>query len=190
MPNWCANAVTIEATEIEGAQILRRLKNHIDDGNGLFSFINPIPPELDDIRTGSFGGEDAEEKNELRDKLIEKYGYSGWYDWCLTNWGTKWDARIEECYIENDVLTIYFDTAWSPPIPIYQELFEKHNMLVKASFVEIGANYIGYFNNGEYHDEVFITEFSDNEDDEVDYFENVMKYMDDRLLPTPSHTGG
>ena len=190
MPNWCANAVTIEATEIEGAQFLRRLESHLDDDNGLFSFIKPIPTELDDPRTSSYGGDDAEEKDELRHKLVEKYGYSGWYDWCVDNWGTKWDARIDDSFLEDDVLTIYFDTAWSPPAPIYQELYEKFSMVVTASFVEIGANYIGYYRSGEYHDEVFITEFADNEDDEVDYFENVITYMDDRFLPTPNHTGG
>jgi len=77
MPNWCANAVDIEARDIEAAQFLRRLKNHIDDGDGFFSFIKPIPPELDDPRTSSFGGEDADEKEKLRKNLVEKYGYSG-----------------------------------------------------------------------------------------------------------------
>jgi len=190
MPNWCANVVDIEARDIEGAQFIRRLKNHIDDGDGFFSFIKPIPTELDDPRTGSYGGNDANEKNELRHTLVEKYGYSGWYDWCIANWGTKWDARIDDSFLEDDVLTIYFDTAWSPPIPIYQELFEKHNMLVKASFVEIGANYIGYYKHGEYHDEVFITEASNNEDNEIDAFEIMETYMDNRFLPTPNHTGG
>ena len=56
MPNWCANAVVITATEHESAQMIRRLDTHLKEGGGLMSFFIPIPPELNDPRTGSFGG--------------------------------------------------------------------------------------------------------------------------------------
>lgn len=49
-----------------------------------------------------------------------KYGYPTWYEWCLANWDTKWnamDTRIIE--VENE---IYFTTAWSPPINVIKEL--------------------------------------------------------------------
>lgn len=48
-------------------------------------------------------------------------GYTTWYEWSLNNWGTKWNA-----YGQNDKRntndTIYFQTAWSSPIELIQEL--------------------------------------------------------------------
>lgn len=40
---------------------------------------------------------------------IETYGCSTWYDWCIKNWGTKWNAL--DAYVEGN--TIGFETAWS-----------------------------------------------------------------------------
>lgn len=56
---------------------------------------------------------------------IEKYGYSNWYDWRLDHWGTKWNAS--NTYIcGGDVKTIYFDTAWSPAVPIVEKFAKLH----------------------------------------------------------------
>tara|TARA_R100001594_G_scaffold68959_2_gene103302 strand:+ start:5489 stop:5908 length:420 start_codon:yes stop_codon:yes gene_type:complete len=55
------------------------------------------------------------------------------YEWCIANWGTKWDAynhgggdsRVSiEDEGENDLL-INFLTAWGPPIPILEKINEK-----------------------------------------------------------------
>lgn len=48
-------------------------------------------------------------------KLIEKYGFDNWYDWCVNNWGTKWDAEDEVLDIEDDRINIVFNTAWCVP---------------------------------------------------------------------------
>jgi hypothetical protein len=40
----------------------------------------------------------------------KKYGYKTWYDWCVANWGTKWNAYNQEKPAANE---IWFDTAWS-----------------------------------------------------------------------------
>lgn len=40
-----------------------------------------------------------------------------WYDWCVSNWGTKWDIT-DPCVVhdtEEDSITISFDSAWAPP---------------------------------------------------------------------------
>jgi len=197
MPNWCANAVVITATEHEGAQMIRRLNNHLEENGGLMSFFLPIPPELNDPRTGSFGGENADEKDALRESLLEKYGYSGWYDWCLAEWGTKWDAKPDDMFfsIDEDSMEIYFDTAWGPPIKFYEELFERFNFEVNATFVEQGANYIGYYVNGDYQVEDFISDGLDYDDE--DYYEKIDERLESYFEntnyahpATPNHTGG
>ena len=50
----------------------------------------------------------------------EKYGYETWYDWCINNWGTKWNAG--DCSISDN--TVIFETAWSAPDNIYRKLSE------------------------------------------------------------------
>lgn len=57
---------------------------------------------------------------------IRQYGAPTWYDWCINNWGTKWNAygygedKID--YHDGDML--YFQTAWSAPHPVLERLTE------------------------------------------------------------------
>ena len=54
-----------------------------------------------------------------------EHGALGWYDWSCANWGTKWDAYDIDFERDSDGRLIYvFDTAWSPPVPIVEELME------------------------------------------------------------------
>ena len=53
-------------------------------------------------------------------RLIEKYGHDNWYDWCIANWDTKWDAV--RSHIDEDGANIHFETAWSPPTKVIREL--------------------------------------------------------------------
>ena len=54
----------------------------------------------------------------------------GWYEWNNANWGTKWDAcqssldmdELEEAIANNDSYHFEFDTAWSPPIPVFEAM--------------------------------------------------------------------
>ncbi len=48
---------------------------------------------------------------ELGEKYLDnycKYGYSNWYDWCIDNWGTKWNC--DDFKVGKDMM-IYV-TAW------------------------------------------------------------------------------
>ena len=62
---------------------------------------------------------------ELIKSNIEKYGYASWYDFCVNEWGTKWDTECHsvDIYEEHpDTLEAVFDTAWAPPIQFYEKL--------------------------------------------------------------------
>lgn len=52
------------------------------------------------------------------DNLL-KYGATTWYDWCVNNWGTKWNAYDQ--YTGQDD-GFQFSTAWSAPHPVLEEL--------------------------------------------------------------------
>lgn len=58
---------------------------------------------------------------------IKKYGYPQWYDWCVENWGTKWNVEddVDVSYNKNtDEYDITFDTAWSVPSGIVEKYSE------------------------------------------------------------------
>lgn len=75
------------------------------------------------------------------------------YNWCIANWGTKWDSggegfdSVDTDNIENTV-TLNFDTAWSPPIAFYIEM-EDMGWSVKAMYYEPGMQFCGTYSEFE-----------------------------------------
>ncbi len=51
-----------------------------------------------------------------------KYKHGDWYSWSCENWGTKWNA----CETSIEGPTVYFDTAWAPPVPVILKLSEMY----------------------------------------------------------------
>lgn len=69
------------------------------------------------------------------DELKARHGADNWYDWCINNWGTKWDAchaAIERVpYVlagpqSKDRVEISFDTAWAAPERVIHALVRKY----------------------------------------------------------------
>ena len=156
MPNWCSNHITVRGSNQAEIQ---RLADAFKKGE-FCNTVLPIPEELNNPDTGSFGGDNAEAKDQLRAELIEKYGYSGWYDWCVANWGTKWDVQFDtEIEIDDDGLGFSgcFDSAWSPPIGVMEALVEQ-GLEATLYYYEPGMGFCGKWENGfddyrEYNDE-------------------------------------
>lgn len=73
-----------------------------------------------------------------------------WYDWCVENWGTKWE--VSESY-EDDCGFICFDTAWSTPATAILSLSEQYADLsfeVEYADEDLGNNCGRYiFKSGE-----------------------------------------
>lgn len=59
-----------------------------------------------------------------------KYGETpyNWYNWNISNWGTKWDAcDVELSYAPGEgEAAISFNTAWSPPIEVIVAMVEMY----------------------------------------------------------------
>ena len=56
---------------------------------------------------------------------VARFGAATWYDWCIGNWGTKWNSYGYDGGIPNvQDNAIRFLTAWSAPHPILQKLSE------------------------------------------------------------------
>lgn len=130
MPNWCENELEITGSRKE----LERLRKFVmsdfnstyvlsrdgktknDDHNPddwVFDFNSVIPyPE-------KYARQDLEAKSNPK----KKDGYNnGGYEWCVKNWGTKWDACDAKWERIDDRLFYSFNTAWSPPLPVIRKL--------------------------------------------------------------------
>jgi len=76
-----------------------------------------------------------------------------WYDWCVTNWGTKWDVTPEHFDVfddeESGITTVdtQFDSAWSPPIAIMEKL-ESMGFEVRLCYYEPGMGFTGIWEDG------------------------------------------
>jgi len=90
----------------------------------------------------------------MDENLLDVSGFSddykpqGWYGWRLDNWGTKWDIYEAHCdRIDANTLQLYFYTAWSPPVPIFDKLVDME-FEVTARYLDEGWMYIGEYIDG------------------------------------------
>lgn len=83
---------------------------------------------------------------------IIDYGYPTWYDWSIEKWGTKWGAMENKIVKGKNYIKFYFETAWSTPFPIFEELSNiiDNDMEIWYADEDIGNN-CGkiYYVNGE-----------------------------------------
>jgi hypothetical protein len=145
MPNWCNNTLTLEH---ENPAMVARAKAAFLNGRLLAEFI-PVPTDLQ-IVAGSVG--DAVEQA----KLVEQtelnrvtHGYGNWYDFCVNEWGTKWDVGGDDGVL-NDIeggIIVSFDSAWAPPCAAYEKLTEM-GFKILAMYYEPGMAFAGVWEDG------------------------------------------
>jgi hypothetical protein len=153
MPNWCNNVVELAH---EDPAMLERAKAALNRGEFLQEFI-PVPGSLH-IVSGSVGAKGSPEQNELEAKEqanIAAHGYATWYDFCVNEWGTKWDVGGDgmTCEIENGRISTSFDSAWAPPLAAYEKLVDL-GFSVRAYYYEGGMCFAGVWEdfNDDYYD--------------------------------------
>jgi hypothetical protein len=110
---------------------------------------------FDDIRTANVTDDIDEGTIKMGRQYLsnhKKYGYCTWYRWTINNWGTKWNA----CNVSVGEKSIYLDTAWSFPVPIFEKLIEichENNVVMSGYFCD--EDYMsrnkGYFHSGDDH---------------------------------------
>lgn len=161
MPNWCENEVTLTHSN---PALLKRLAVAFDSGKFL-SFVLPEPdytvtpvpkwnPEI-----AAMHAKTLEERKEIL-KNEPTIREDAWWDWRVSHWGTKWEVgkdKDRENYAQlNDAgtkLFVYFDSAWSPPLGVYEEL-RRQGFGIAAYYWESGMGFCGRFTT-EYGDETF-----------------------------------
>lgn len=145
MPNWCSNSLHLAHDKPE---MIERAVKAAGDGRLLFEFV-PCPQAL--IYTDeSWSADDAlqAEIDAKREANMAEYGYASWYDWCISNWGCKWDV---ECHVvereDANNAFLAFDSAWSPPIEFYEQM-EQLGFVVEAYWYEPGMMFCGMREDG------------------------------------------
>ena len=109
---------------------------------------------------------------------LHGYEVEGWYDWRVTNWGTKWDVvdvEITQSLLLHDdepdtddpwTMNASFSfncwTAWSPPVPVWDKLHEM-GISVDADYQDEGMMFEGRYVNGE--DKCWEPELEEEEED-------------------------
>lgn len=147
MPNWCDNTVEIYHKD---PAMLERVRSAFADGRLLDEFI-PVPADLK-IVAGSVGAKGSPEQDALEAKEQanrEKHGYATWYDYCVNEWGTKWDigGDGEPAQDIPGGLMLSFQSAWAPPCGAYEKL-EELGFSIRATYYEPGMCFAGIWENG------------------------------------------
>ena len=167
MPNWCNNSITIKGST-ETIKTLWEEANQEGEDGGLLNAMVPMPKELE----GTTAPSDT----------------PNWYDWCVSNWGTKWDVSLEGLEFTDNgdgTATIegYFDSAWSPPIDAYNTFCEDMDgVYLEAYYEEGGMCFVGYWDSEGADDHYEYDDFtSDNIKDNVPAYLVEHFALDERL---------
>jgi hypothetical protein len=139
MPNHVTNVIELKGDKKQISELLEQIKND-DFGLGTIDF-EKIIPMPDNIYKGNLGKEE-----------MKLYSKNNWYDFCVANWGTKWNAYGYEKDVDysNDG-ELRFLTAWNAPHPVISklsEMFPDIEIVHEWADEDIGMNCGRY----EYHD--------------------------------------
>jgi len=145
MPNWCNNSVEIYH---EDPAMIERARTAFNDGRLLDEFI-PVPKDLH-IVAGCVG--DPVEQKKLEEdtaRNLATYGYGNWYDFCVGEWGTKWDIGADGNPAQDipGGLMLGFESAWAPPVGAYEKLTEM-GFSIRAMYSEPGMAFAGIWEDG------------------------------------------
>lgn len=147
MPNWCNNTLTLTHNNPE---MIARAKTAFANGTFLDEFI-PVPKDLQETISGGFSDSKEQALHELKQLSNQAtHGYKDWYDFCVNEWGTKWDigdGQGIQTWDDNE-LVVYFDSAWAPPIAAYEKL-EGLGFQIFATYYEPGSAFAGIFEDGQ-----------------------------------------
>jgi hypothetical protein len=127
--------------------MIERVRKAFNDGGLLNEFI-PVPADLQIVAGSVPEAERAD--HELKEEFNRiAYGYTNWYDFCVNEWGTKWDIGSDGNPAQDipGGLMLGFESAWSPPVGAYEKLIEM-GFRIRAMYFEPGMAYAGVWEDG------------------------------------------
>lgn len=158
MPNWVFNTLTIEGTPTSAKKLKKQMNQPFVD------YITPIGDlEYNNVKEVKYSKPIFAFRNIIAPTDLEAYkeqpwddtperkaNPNSWYNWNITNWGTKWDVAVsdEEKWPdtelleegkngENYVLVYKFNTAWGVAEEALVKLSSQYpDLLFTLSFEE------------------------------------------------------
>lgn len=86
MPNWCDNTLIVTGSDDKVQEFYKKvMQNENDEKIVSFESLMPCPDP------------------------------NNWYDWRISNWGTKWNGLLYNAEITDNKVALSFSTAWCPP---------------------------------------------------------------------------
>ena len=174
MPNWCSNVLNICGPVASIDKFMDDITTGPKESDGTTSGMGndyeilenlfPCPEDLKNV-TSRFGTiSDDDPDKEQKQKNIEDHGAVDWYEWCCTNWGTKWGdnqthlvhedlcvpfipGRVDFDDVEDQLkkVMLRFDTAWSPPIEGMDVVATKYpDIMFDLRYWEPGMGFQGF----------------------------------------------
>jgi len=134
MPNWCFNSA--EISHADSAKIDELIA--VAEAGTMFAHFLPVPAEVIEPTDP-----------DLLAKGFTTMGTAE-YDWRVNNWGTKWDIG-QPTYVSREgptELILNFDTAWAPPIGVFEAMKEA-GYRVRSEYTEEGMAFAGLWDDGE-----------------------------------------
>jgi len=175
MPNWCYNTTNIYGLTDNVKAFEEAIKDRGDGGfirhlypipevlaNTPATFVdleNPVHPNwvnlvADGTWTQEYYDERAAEaiaSAQVYKDNIENYGYKDWYDWAISNWGTKWgdcELVVNDVYLNDEytsTLELEYETAWGPATDALNHISTMFPKLIFYTFYrEEGMGFAGY----------------------------------------------
>lgn len=129
MPNWCENQLRILGSNEDIQTFANETLALNEDGTHFLLFDNIIP-----------------QPEHIRDGVTEGSVMPDWWNWRVSNWGTKWEISNDQtCQVREGEIYIAFDTAWAPPSPVIQRIAEDNpHLTIAHSYDEPGMDFGGY----------------------------------------------
>lgn len=154
MPNWCENSLSVIGSKKEINRFYKKGTKLDEDGTESWS-LKPYYPYPD--------GE--------------------WdYDWCVDNWGTKWDIIKPHVFFEENKISICFLSAWAPPVKWLKKIQSDYpDLSFKLLYLEPGMNFTGiaYTKLDRIHNTAFIYEICEECKQYINSYDKIVTYIDD-----------
>lgn len=180
MPNWFYFTVNVSGKKEDVQEFVENVKGSekFETEGREFDF-NHFIPQPDNIFRENIG---ADKKKEL-----DAIGVPNWYDWNNANWGTKWNANVEDDYSSGDNYHTYeMATAWAFPNPVIEAMIKKYPHLCFDIVGDEESGMYGVFIDTE--NDIWLEEeprIVDEHTDREVYFEgtdDTWRYLDDDSL--------
>lgn len=143
MPNWCNNHVSLIGDKADIQRLEQALTRKLTIANEAESFWWPVLADTDGESncTDRFLFARALDYKDLGcDEPQENFGYFH----AIGHMGTKWDPDFE-MYVSSGgtEMTLYFNSAWSPPLRAMVILGKKYSLDIDHVYEEPGCDFGG-----------------------------------------------